>query len=111
MGDKFNREEKGVAFMSIETLTVIGVIAVIIVYLIVDLIAWKKNNKITFYADIIAPITVLMLTMIIPIVYSAPGDWAIVIPLIMARIFVPVSLILTIIKVIVLFIRRHKGNI
>ncbi|MFD2829642.1 hypothetical protein [Corticicoccus populi] len=96
--------------MSIEALIIIGVILLIIIYLITDLIAWKKNKEITFYADIIAPFSVFTLSMIIPIMYPEPEYWAIAIPLIMARVFVPISLVFTIIKVIVIFIRKNKRS-
>lgn len=85
----------------------IGIVAVIIVYLMIDLIAWRNHGKITFYADVFAPSTVFVLAMIFFIIISPIQDWAIMFPFIMAIGFLPVSILLTVIKLIVVLIKKN----
>lgn len=85
---------------------IIGIVAVIIAYLVIDLIAWKKHGKITFYADVLAPIIVFVLAMIFFIIISPIQDWAIMIPFIMTIGYLPVSILFTIIKLIVVLIKK-----
>lgn len=87
---------------------VIGAIALIIVYLTIDLIAWRKHKKITFYADVLAPITVFILAILFSLIIWEIQDWALLTPFIMAIGFIPVSILLTIIKLIVVFIKKIK---
>ncbi|WP_026859850.1 hypothetical protein [Jeotgalicoccus psychrophilus] len=85
---------------------IIGAVALIVVYLIIDMIAWRKFKKITFYADVLAPITVFVLAILFSFAIWRIQDWAIMIPFIMVIGYLPVSILLTIIKVIVVLIKK-----
>lgn len=88
----------------------IGAIALIVVYFTIDLFVWRKKQKITFYADIIAPITVFILAVIFSYMIRSIQDWSYLLPLIMAIAFVPTSLLLTLIKLIIVLSRKNSGK-
>lgn len=87
---------------------IIGAAVLVIIYLMIDVIAWRKHKKITFYADVLTPVTVFVLSILFSIIIWRIQDWAIVIPFVMAIGFIPVSILLTLIKLIIVLIRKNR---
>lgn len=86
----------------------IGAAALIVVYFTVDLFLWRKKQRITFYADIIAPITVFILAVIFSYIIRSIQDWSLLLPLVMATAFVPMSLLLTLIKLVIVSRKKKR---
>lgn len=75
----------------------------LVVYFTIDFVVWRKKQKVTFYADIIAPIVVFILAAIYPLIEPA----AFVLPLIVVMVFVPILLLLILIKSVIV-LRKNK---
>lgn len=76
----------------------IGAGLLIIVYLVISFLIWRKKQKITFHADVIAPIVAFIVSIFGSLIIWSSQDWALLLPLVLLIAIVPTSLLLTLIK-------------
>lgn len=76
----------------------IGAGLTIIAYLVTSFWSWKKKQKITYHADVIAPIAAFIVALLGSLAIRSSQDWAIFLPIAMLIAIIPTSLALTLIK-------------
>ncbi|GAB3070547.1 hypothetical protein JCM19029_25860 [Salinicoccus sesuvii] len=87
---------------------VVGAVALIVVYFAFELFFWIRKRKITFYSDILAPVTVFILSIILAYLVRSIQEWSYLLPLVFLVGSIPVTLFLTLTKLGIFFIKKER---
>lgn len=88
----------------------IGCGLTIVAYLITNFVTWRKKQKMTYHADVIAPIAAFVVAFIGSLAIASSQDWAIFLPFVMLIGIIPTSLVLTLIKAAFLSSKKKSDS-
>lgn len=86
----------------------VGAVALIIAYFTFELFFWRRKRKITFYSDILAPVSVFIISIIFAHLIRSVQEWSYLLPLVFLVGIIPVTLLLTLIKIVIVLIKKSS---
>lgn len=86
----------------------VGAVALIIAYFTFELFFWIRKRKITFYSDILAPVSVFIISIIFAHLISSIQPWSFALPMIFLIGIIPTTLLLTLIKTVIVLIKKSR---